>query len=279
MAVSRNRRELAQFLRSRRARLVPEDVGLPFGPRRRTPGLRREEIAVLAGLSPTWYIYLEQGRDIRPSPEVLDSLARVLRLDEDERRYLHLLAYGQPPRPQSGGPEVLAHGALQEVVRTIGEQPQPVVAVNAYADVLAWNRAAADWYVDFDQLPARDRNLLFWVFTAAEARERMLDWEPEARDMLARFRLAAARRPGDSRWSELATTLRRSSREFRDWWSEHEVREEHSSVRRMRMADGSVCAVRLVVLGMVDGFHSVLVHVPIAAEAARLSRPGVLPAS
>src|SRR5689334_23475222 len=118
-----SRRELAGFLRSRRARITPAQVGLPTGPRRRTAGLRREEVAVLAGVSPTWYTYLEQGREIQPSPEVLDSLAQVLRLSEDERRYLHSLVRGAPGVPLAA--EIPAADLIRQLTASFDGSPYP----------------------------------------------------------------------------------------------------------------------------------------------------------
>jgi transcriptional regulator with XRE-family HTH domain len=118
-----SRRELATFLRSRRERITPADVGLPAGPRRRTHGLRREEVAVLAGVSPTWYTYLEQGRGIQPSREVLDSLARVLRLSEDERRYIHSLAHGAVIQTAPLDADVPADQLIEQIISTFEESP------------------------------------------------------------------------------------------------------------------------------------------------------------
>jgi transcriptional regulator with XRE-family HTH domain len=171
-------RELAGFLRSRRARIDPEQVGFPVGARRRSQGLRREEVAVLAGVSPTWYTYLEQGRNINPSPEVLDSLAQVLLLTEDERRYVHLLALGHPPvvtAQPSGSSDLLA-----DVVAAIGDCPHPLYAENHRGDVIAWNQAAVHWYTDFAALPTGRCNMLWWLMTSPEARQRIPDWAEDA---------------------------------------------------------------------------------------------------
>ncbi|MET1074540.1 MAG: helix-turn-helix transcriptional regulator [Umezawaea sp.] len=260
MAASRNRAALAQFLRSRRERITPEHVGLPFGPRRRTPGLRREEIAVLAGLSPTWYTYLEQGRDIRPSPEVLESLARVLKLTEDERRYLHVLATGQSPPPVPTAPVCPDEVLMGQVIAAMGSPELPLYAGNVYADVTAWNAATVEWYTDFGALPADRRNVLWWMLTAPEARERIVDWEDDTRDVLARFRVAAAARPWDRRFDELTSLLEASSPEFRSWWSDHDVREQHARPRRMRRPNGEVVSMQLVVLRMADSVNSVVLH-------------------
>jgi transcriptional regulator with XRE-family HTH domain len=264
---SRNRSDLAEFLRSRRERIMPAHVGLPAGRRRRTPGLRREEIAMLAGLSPTWYTYLEQGRDIRPSTEVLESLARVLRLTEDERRYLYLLANGQLPPVLPSEPDESAQAIVQQIVGLIGQIDHPVYAGNSYSDVIAWNAAAAELYTDFGRLPVGRRNMLWWMLTAPEARQRILDWADDARDVIARFRIASAARPWDRRFQELITSLRGVSPEFRSWWSDHKVSDEHTRLRRLRLANGETRTVQLVVLRMTDSFNSIVLHIPAGGGA------------
>src|SRR5690349_18014228 len=163
-----NRHILAAFLRSRRERVTPESVGLPVGPRRRTSGLRREEVAVLAGLSPTWYTYLEQGRDIHPSVEVLDSLARVLHLSEDERRYMRLLAQGNGSKLRPLVGEVPAEDLVRQLVRAAGDGPYPIYAVDRYCDLLAWNGAATRYYTDFGQLARDQCNMMRWLLVADE---------------------------------------------------------------------------------------------------------------
>jgi transcriptional regulator with XRE-family HTH domain len=250
---------------------MPAHVGLPVGRRRRTPGLRREEIAVLAGLSPTWYTYLEQGRDIRPSPEVLESLARVLQLSEDERRYLYLLANGQVPPVTPTEPDGSGQLLMEHIVALIGQIDVPVYAGNLYADVTAWNPAAAEWYTDFGRLPAGRCNMLWWMLTAAEARERIVGWAEDTRDVVARFRIASAARPWDHRFSELISMMRGASPEFRTWWSDHDVSDQHVRLRRLRRA-GRKLTVQLVVLRMTDSFNSIILHVPVGDGGEALTR-------
>ncbi|MBW4717759.1 helix-turn-helix transcriptional regulator [Saccharothrix obliqua] len=233
-AASHNRGELGRFLRSRRERLNPADVGFPTGPRRRSRGLRREEVAVLAGLSPTWYTYLEQGRDIRPSPEVVDSLARVLCLTEDERRYVHTLAYGHVARPLPLASEISADELLHQVIASYRDCPLPVFATSPPGDLLAWNPAATEWYDDWGALPAAERNLVRWLLVSPTARGRLVDWEVEARDAVARLRTEAARWPGDEAMARRVAELAELSPEFGPWWDEHIVRERRSRTRCFR---------------------------------------------
>lgn len=214
-------RALGQLLRSRRERLGPGDVGLPAGSRRRTPGLRREEVAQLASLSTIYYTFLEQGRPVRPSPQVLEALAAALRMSPAERGYLETLAYGPPgtaadqPVPERLDPQVL------DLVRRL--DPYPTYVKGRRWDVLAANDAARELFTDWDALPARERNLVTWMFTSDRARQVYLEWEAEARAMLARFRLAAARHPQDPDFLALIARLRQESDLVRQWWPAHDV--------------------------------------------------------
>jgi transcriptional regulator with XRE-family HTH domain/8-oxo-dGTP pyrophosphatase MutT (NUDIX family) len=224
-------RELADLLRSRRDRLQPADVGLPAGQRRRTKGLRREEVAQLAGVSTTYYTFLEQGRDLRPSWEVLEAIARALRLSPAERAHLHTLGSGtQKPAPPA------AAETLQDAVSALVERmdPYPTYVTGRYWDVLASNRAARLLWTDWPAIPRQDRNMLWWTFTDPAARSVLVDWEPEALALLARFRAAAAQRPDDPCFNALIERLRNGSREFRASWPRHEVAPLASGTKRLR---------------------------------------------
>jgi transcriptional regulator with XRE-family HTH domain len=214
---------LGQLLRSRRERLAPADVGLPAGTRRRAVGLRREEVALLANVSTTYYTFLEQGRPVRPSPQVLDTLASALRMSAAERRYLEVLAYGTGGAAsvtELAPPEHIDPRVVELVQRL---DPFPTYVKGRRWDVLAANAAARELFTDWDALPTADRNLVSWMFLSDRARETYLDWEPEARAMLGRFRLAAARYPHDPDFAELIARLRRDSRHVREWWPGHDV--------------------------------------------------------
>jgi transcriptional regulator with XRE-family HTH domain len=226
-------RELGRFLRSRRERLRPAVVGLPVGPRRRVAGLRREEVARLAHLSPTWYAYLEQGRQVIPSPAVLDSLVRALRLTEDERAYLYELAR------RSGGarePEVSDAPAelIEQVVALHAASEFPVYACNRYLDVLAWNRAAREWYDDWAAMADDERNLIRWILLSPVARRRIVDWEAEVGDVVARWRSEAAHRPDDARLAGQIREYRAASPLFARCWDDHEVIEHRTRTRTLR---------------------------------------------
>lgn len=189
-----DRTELAAFLRAQRARLQPADVGLPAGTgRRRTPGLRREEVAELSGLSTTWYTWLEQGRPIVASAQVVDALARALRLNPDQHRHLRVLA-GLTVRQTETAPDDVAP-RLQRLVDAAA--PNAAVIYDAHFDYLAWNIPYARIRHDPGALPPDRRNLVWMMFTHNENRSRMVRWEPAARSVLSQFRAAVGQRPDD----------------------------------------------------------------------------------
>jgi transcriptional regulator with XRE-family HTH domain len=247
MAATSDPAALGQLLRSRRERLTPAEVGLVAGGRRRTAGLRREEVAMLANLSATYYTFLEQGRPVRPSAQVLDSLASALRMSAAERRYLHVLAHGPDGEAGAGAapPERVDPG-VADLVRRL--DPYPTLVKGRRWDVLTANPAARELFTDWEALPHGERNLVRWMFTTGRAREVYLDWEPEARAMLGRFRLAAARYPDDPGFRALIAELHRDSRHVRDWWPRHDVTAIGSGTKRLRHPR----------LGPVDYSHVVL---------------------
>lgn len=267
-----NRQELARFLKSRRSRITPADVGLPPGLRRRAPGLRREEVAVLAALSPTWYTYLEQGRDVHPSAQVLDSLARVLRLTEDERAYLHALAGSatSAPAPATRPPalDVAAEALVRQLVRVAEHDPHPVYAVDLYSDLIAWNPAAVSYYTDFGALPEKRRNMLRWMLEYPEARQRLPDWKDETRDVVARLRVMAAANDRDPRLRALVDELMLTSPEFDGWWHEHHVLGHRSRLRRFRHPRLGEQTLRLLITSAPDFAPAIVVfHLPVQATS------------
>lgn len=265
-----SRRELAAFLRSHRERLSPEQAGFPAGLRRRTRGLRREEVAVLAGLSPTWYAYLEQGRRIQPSPEVLDSIARVLQLNEDERRYLHVLAYGGGQvRLDPLAADITSDDLLGQVIAVTDMITYPVYSTNSYCDLLSWNQAATEWYGDWDaRSGGQPPNMLEWLMSPA-ARDRLADWEDEARDSVARWRAEVAHFPNDVRVRSMITEFEQLSPHFKDWWNDHDVQSHRTRLRRFQHPDHGLRTLRIVPL---TSPHLVTVglifHVPVDGETA-----------
>jgi transcriptional regulator with XRE-family HTH domain len=228
-------RALGQLLRSRRERLAPGDVGLPAGSRRRTAGLRREEVALLANVSVTYYTFLEQGRPVRPSAQVLEALATALRMSDAERRYLQALAHGPDGTAVAGrdgtAPPERVAPAVADLVQRL--EPFPTLVKGRCWDVLAVNPAAAELFTDWQALPVGERNLVRWMFTSDRARQVYLDWESEARAMLGRFRLAAARHPHDPGFAALIAELQRASPQIRDWWPRHDVTAMGSGFKKL----------------------------------------------
>jgi transcriptional regulator with XRE-family HTH domain len=227
-----NRAELADFLRGRRELVQPADVGLEAGQRRRTPGLRREEVARLAGMSVDYYIRLEQGRGPRPSRQMLGAIARALRLSDAERAYLHYLA-GEVPGPAAGPPQDVRPGVLHLLDRL---DDTPAMVCDAKYEVLAWNPLAAALITDFSALPAGRRNIMWRFFTDPAARARH---DPEGawrfeRESVAGLRAAAARYPDDPGIRRLVDGLLAASEEFAALWAKHDVRVQQSARKRLR---------------------------------------------
>jgi transcriptional regulator with XRE-family HTH domain len=217
----RRRRELADFLRNRRDALAPEDVGLPGGGRRRTPGLRREEVAQLAGVGTTWYTWLEQARDVRASRSVLDALSDALQLTPAERRHVILLGRGEQESPPPALCEEVSP-AVRRLIANLGLSPAYIIGRRW--DYLAWNDAMAAVFGDPGELPPGRRNQIWVFFTDPARRALMPDWKRSARLLLARFRADAARHVGDPAFDELIADLEQASPEFRAWWPQHEIK-------------------------------------------------------
>jgi transcriptional regulator with XRE-family HTH domain len=193
-------------------------AGLPQGGRRRTPGLRREEVAQLAGVGVTWYTWLEQGRDIRASEQVLEAVARTLRLDRTERAYLFTLAGAVPP---AAAHDHAVDAATLRVLDAV--DPWPACVQSAKFDVLAHNRGYAKLIGDLDALPAMERNSLWLTFTDPDWRLGLVDWEPLARRSVARLRAQFPAHGSDPAWRSLVERLRAASPEFRTMWDSHDV--------------------------------------------------------
>jgi transcriptional regulator with XRE-family HTH domain len=215
----RRRAELADFLRKRRANLKPDEVGLPNGGRRRTPGLRREEVAHLAGVGTTWYTWLEQGRDVRASLDVLEALSRALRLTPAERTHLVLLGRGEEPPPCKSDERVSP--TVRRLIENLGANPAFVMGRRW--DYLAWNEAAIAIFGDLGAVPKPARNHVWMHFMDAARREMFPDWERSTRLIAAKFRADSARHIGDPEFERLITSLRKSSPEFCRAWKKHEV--------------------------------------------------------
>jgi transcriptional regulator with XRE-family HTH domain len=213
--------ELAQFLRTRRARISPEQVGLPNTGRRRTPGLRRGEVALLSGVSVDWYTWLEQARNIQVSAQVLESIARALQLDSNERKHLFLLALQQLPADLTPVENTISL-TLQNFLDLQGTSPAYVT--DQRLNIVAWNKAATLIYGDYGAMSTRERNTVWRTFTSRYVRELLQgNWETHARHRLAHFRANYGKFVGDPWWMELIEDLNQVSAEFRAWWPQHNV--------------------------------------------------------
>ncbi|MEU4676245.1 helix-turn-helix transcriptional regulator [Micromonospora sp. NPDC023737] len=225
------RDELAAFLRTRRARLRPAEVGLPEGARRRTPGLRRQEVAQLAGMSVDYYIRLEQGRGPHPSRQVLAALARALLLSRDERAYLFRVA-GESPPPSTGPSREVSPG-LQHLIDAMTETP--AYLVDASYQVLAWNRLARHFIGDLSTVPPAERNTIRWTFRQRDDDAHWSDRDVVSfvRTSVADLRAAYGRYPNDPSIRQLVTELLGTSPRFARLWAEHDVAERRPVVKRV----------------------------------------------
>jgi transcriptional regulator with XRE-family HTH domain len=223
--------ELGAFLRSRRAELTPEQVGLPLvGGRRRVPGLRREEVAQLAMISTDYYTRLEQGRLTGASAAVLDALVDALRLDDDERNYLYKLTNKQVTRR----PAPVEHVWPQTQVLLDNLVNTPAMVLGRCFDVLAWNPLAAALFLDFDQVPQHHRNYLRLLFLHPDVRGRYDDWRGIARTCVAFLRMTVAARPDDPRLAEVVGDLSVHDPDFRAWWAERNVDHQTFGTKSLR---------------------------------------------
>jgi transcriptional regulator with XRE-family HTH domain len=218
------RAELTEFLKSRRARVQPEDLGLKvFNGRRRVPGLRREELAQAAGVSADYYVRFEQGRAENVSQEILDAVSDVLRLTDDERKHLALLAKPARRRARRRTTERLRPG-LQRLLDSMPDVPAFVLGRRM--DVLGWNRLAAALIADFDSLELKDRNIPRMVFLDPASRDFYPQWEAVADETVGYLRMYAGRYPDDPELAELVGELSIRSPEFREHWARHDVKDK-----------------------------------------------------
>ncbi|RDS80263.1 XRE family transcriptional regulator [Dyella monticola] len=225
-----NDNPLGTYLKDRRTRLDPAAFGLPLT-RRRTPGLRREEVAQRANVSATWYTWLEQGRGGAPSASVLDRIAHALMLTEVEREHLYLLALGRPPEIRYRAVEGVTP-RLQRVLDAL--ELSPAIIKTATWDVVAWNRAAAVMLTDYSKLAPEQRNILRLVFSDSRVRQAQRDWESVARFVVAAFRADAARAGAAKNVEALVDELSRTSPEFAALWRDNDVRTYGEGTKYLR---------------------------------------------
>ena len=220
---------LGTYLRDRRTRLDPVALGFP-GERRRTPGLRREEVAMRANISPTWYTWLEQGRGGAPSADVLDRLAAGLMLTEPEREHLFMLGLGRPPEPRYRPVDGVTP-RLQRVLDAL--KTSPAIIRTATWDVVAWNHAAASLLTDYARLPRERRNILRMMFADSRARAAQDDWEAVARYVVGAFRADASRAGASAEIEDLVAELSRTSPEFHRLWRDNDVAATGGGLKRL----------------------------------------------
>lgn len=223
-------RALGEFIRAHRERLTPAAVGLPPGPRRRTPGLRREEVAQMCGVSPTWYTWIEQGRPVSASADALARIAVALRLSRAERGYLFELAGERDPAE----PTPASNDAPAALIATVALIGAPAYVLDRQWNALAWNTHAAELFVgwlDGAPDPARERNLLRFTFTEPAARTLIVDWETRARRLVAEFRADSIRHLNDGPTRALIDALSAESEAFVRFWSSQDVGEREGGSR------------------------------------------------
>jgi transcriptional regulator with XRE-family HTH domain len=259
------RLDLAEFLRARRSALDPAAVGLLEGPRRRTKGLRREEVAMLAGVSVSWYTWLEQGRPINASLDVLDALARALRLDPVERDHLIALA-GHPARRPTAEPNssVVPSWAPRLLAAL---EPAPSYLLGPWWDYLAWNEAHERLLPLIASLEPHERNLVWVVFALPEVRDLIVDWEEEARRVLSQFRADITPIRNEPEVLALVERLRAASTDFAAWWDRHDVAGFQTRIRRFRHARAGLLTFeyqQLVAAGSPD--LRIVVHLPVPGD-------------
>jgi len=225
-----NDNALGDYLKGRRAKLDPAAFGLPLQ-RRRTPGLRREEVAQRANVSATWYTWLEQGRGGAPSADVLNRIARALMLTDIEREHLFLLGLGRPPEVRYQAAEDVTP-RLQRVLDAL--ELSPAIVKTSTWEIVAWNRAAAAVLADYAKLAPRQRNILRLMFCNPEVRAAQLDWESAARFVVAAFRAEAARAGAAENVKSLVDELRRESSEFAAMWADNDVRSYGEGTKNLR---------------------------------------------
>ncbi|MCX4461680.1 helix-turn-helix domain-containing protein [Streptomyces sp. NBC_01728] len=223
--------ELGEFLKARRAELSPSEVGLRGGQRRRVRGLRREEVALLAAISTEYYARIEQGR-LQASTPLLNEIAQVLRLNEDQRTYLFDLAAKESVRTPISGDRQQADTQLQRILDNL--TGTPAFVIGRRTDILAWNELAAALWTDFGRIPEQERVFIRLLFTEPWMRELYADWEEVTRLAIVQLRMESARYPGDRRLAALVEELSARDAQFRQWWAEHDVAARVKGTKKLR---------------------------------------------
>lgn len=224
------RKELGEFLRTRRERLSPEKFGLESHTSRRVKGLRREEVALLSGVSLTWYTWLEQGRDIRVSSQVLDSLARTLQLSKEETRYLYELAEQKPPAPSSQHADKVIP-SLHHILNSLEDCPSYIM--DEQWNTVAWNKAACALFGNFEKMDELERNNLWRMFTNQTYRQIFSNWEELAQRLLAQFRVFYGQHLDEPSYRNLVKKLNEESLEFQKWWNDYNIAGSQDGIKNV----------------------------------------------
>ncbi|MDD4600814.1 hypothetical protein SDC9_11399 [bioreactor metagenome] len=254
-------KELSDFLKTRRAKILPSQVGLLPGVRRRTPGLRREEVAQLAGIGVTWYTWLEQGRPIHVSTQVIESLAKVLLLDRQERIHLYLLA-NQPIPVDIPGYQGTVSPILQHVLDSLILCPSFIM--DQRWNVIAWNKAACLVIGDFSEMNVRERNVVWAMFTDNEYKKLFVDWNLHAKSLLARFRSTCGQFIEDSCLAQFIDDLKMQSIEFNLWWSLHEIQSNGEIYKQLNHPVAGILNFEISNFDVSDNSGlKLIVHVPL----------------
>ncbi|WP_025721348.1 helix-turn-helix transcriptional regulator [Paenibacillus sp. 1-18] len=215
------RKELGKFLKSRRSKLTPELFGLPVGARRKVKGLRREELAQIAGIGLTWYTWLEQGKNIQASTQVLERLVTVMQLNTEERNHLYKLALGQLPVEQTASIEASLIPIVQNFINEY--ERCPAYVTDQRWDILLWNKAGERVFGDFGKMDKKERNAIWRCFASPAYRNLIGDWESHAKRLLAQFRLTSTPYVGEGWFKDLVAELMEISLDFRQWWPRYDI--------------------------------------------------------
>jgi transcriptional regulator with XRE-family HTH domain len=251
MLSDERRREIADFLKTRRMRRQPEELGLPRGRRRRTPGLRREEVAAAAGVSAEWYTWLEQAREVRPSAQVLTRIGAALRLEPNETR--HLLTLGGYAVPATGSDSTRSVSVSLRLQRLIDQMEYgPAWVFGERWDIVAWNRAASVIHGDLATLQGIERNALYQMFLGDRIRPMLVDWETHGRLCVAKLRTTYASRVDDPWFNELVSVLRTRSVEFERWWNENAIETSQEGVKHYEHPEAGRLVFDYTVLDVLD---------------------------
>jgi transcriptional regulator with XRE-family HTH domain len=265
------RAELASFLRSRRERITPQDVGMPGGARRRTPGLRREEVAQLAGVGVTWYTWLEQGRPINASAQVLGAVARTLRLDDAECEHLYRLADATQPTTVVAERDTVSDD-LQAILE--GLEPLPAVLINNRSDLLGWNQTYGTLFTEMVSGPPAERNSFWFMFVTPRGREMLVNLEEQAHRAVAVFRYRYTQHLGDPEWRQFVDRLCAASPMFAEMWQTYDVAPPGPCDKVFRIPEIGDVALRTTNLDVADlpGVRLVVYNPVDEVSRARIAR-------